>query len=169
MRRRNKLLDGIDWEILEELQANARVSTAELGRRICLSLPAIVERIQKLLDHAAISGFHAHVEPSSVGLPVTAMIRMNTASDVLPRLSVFLRSLPEVVECYRETGTDSFTMKVCVESVEHLQQVIDRLTPFGMTSTSVVLSTIVAGRALDTTVQDWKVRLKAGCQKPNRK
>ncbi len=162
MRNSRRELDSIDWKILGELQAEARVSTAELGRRVSLSPPAVMERIQKLIDHGVISGFHAEVEAAAVGLPITAIIRMSVVGDILPRLSILLQSLPEVVECYRGTGSDSFIMKVCVESVEHLEHLIDRLTPFGMTSTSIVLSTVVARRALDATMQDWKSRLKSG-------
>jgi Lrp/AsnC family transcriptional regulator, leucine-responsive regulatory protein len=164
MLKKHRSLDSIDWRILAELQADARISTAELGRRISLSPPAIVERIQKLLDHGVISGFHAHVDSSSVGLSITAMIRMSVVGDILPRLSILLQSLPEVMECYRGTGSDSFIMKVCAESVEHLEHLIDRLTPFGMTSTSIVLSTVVARRTFDPTIQDWKTRLKPGCR-----
>jgi Lrp/AsnC family leucine-responsive transcriptional regulator len=162
MRKKRKPLDSIDWKILSELQTDARVSTAELGRRISLSPPAIVERTQKLIDRGVISGFHASVDCSSVGLPIAAMIRMSVVGDILPRLSILLQSLPEVVECYRGTGSDSFIMKVCVESVEHLEHLIDRLTPFGMTSTSIVLSTVVARRTIDPTMLDWRPRLKSG-------
>jgi len=52
-------------------------------------------------------------------------------------------------------------MKVCVASVEHLEQLINKLTPFGMTTTSVVLSTVVPRRVIDPTVAEWKTRLKA--------
>jgi Lrp/AsnC family leucine-responsive transcriptional regulator len=162
MRRPRKDLDSIDWKILGELQADARVSTAELGRKVSLSPPAIAERIQKLLDRGVVCGFHARVEPATVGLPVTAIIRLSVVGDILARLSILLQSLPEVVECYRGTGTDSFIMKVSVASVEHLEHLINRLTPFGMTSTSIVLSTVVAPRAFDPTIPDWRTRLKVG-------
>ena len=156
-----KPLDKIDWNILTALQADARVSTAELARKTSLSAPAVAERIQKLRDRGTIRGFHALVDPSAVGLPVTAMIRMSVVGDILPRLAILLQSLPEVVECYRGTGSDSFIMKVCVASVEHLEQLINKLTPFGMTTTSIVLSTVVARRVLDPTIAEWKTRLKA--------
>ncbi len=164
MRKSRKGLDSIDWKILGELQTDVRVSTAELGRKVALSPPAVAERIQKLLDHGVIHGFHARVEPASVGLPVTAIIRMSVVGDILPRLSILLQSLPEVVECYRGTGSDSFIMKVCVASVEHLEHLINRLTPFGMTSTSIVLSTVVAPRGFDPTIPDWHTRLKVGAK-----
>jgi Lrp/AsnC family leucine-responsive transcriptional regulator len=55
--------------------------------------------------------------------------------------------MPEVLECHRGTGADSFTLKVAVESVQHLERLIDKLTPFGTTSTSIVLSTLVKHRS----------------------
>ena len=160
MPKKSKALDKIDWKILTALQADARISTAELARKTSLSAPAVAERMQKLRDHGVIRGFHALVDPSAVGLPVTAMIRMSVVGDILPRLAILLQSLPEVVECHRGTGSDSFIMKVCVASVEHLEQLINRLTPFGMTTTSIVLSTVVARRVLDPTIAEWKPRLK---------
>lgn len=163
-KRKKRDLDSIDWKVLSELQSDARVSAAELGRKISLSAPAISERVQKLLDQGIIRGFHADVDPSSIGLPVTAMIRMSVVGDILPRLSILLQSLPEVVECYRGTGSDSFIMKVCAASVEHLEHLIDRLTPFGMTTTSIVLSTVVPRRPVDPTMADWRTRLKSDQQ-----
>jgi Lrp/AsnC family transcriptional regulator, leucine-responsive regulatory protein len=160
MARKSKPLDKIDWKILAALQDDARVATAELARKTSLSAPAVAERIQKLQDRGIIRGFHAAVDAGAVGLPVTAMIRMSVVGDILPRLAILLQSLPEVVECYRGTGSDSFIMKVCVASVEHLEQLINKLTPFGMTTTSVVLSTVVPRRVLDPTIAEWRARLK---------
>jgi len=54
-----------------------------------------------------------------------------------------------LLECHRATGADSFIMKVAVASVEHLENLIDRLTPFGTTSTSIVLSSPVTGRIVE--------------------
>jgi len=54
----------------------------------------------------------------------------------------------EVLECHRGTGGDSFIMKVAVSSVEHLQEMIDRLTPYGITTTTIVLSSPVKRRVV---------------------
>ena len=59
------------------------------------------------------------------------------------------QSSVEVLECHRGTGGDSFIMKIAVSSVEHLQQVIDRLTPYGITTTTIVLSSPVKRRILE--------------------
>ncbi len=144
-----KLLDEIGWKILRELQENARVSFAELGRRVSLSIPAVTERVRRMEDAGLISGYHAEVNAEKIGLPITAFIRMNIVGDMTPRLTAFLKELPEISECHRGTGGDSFIMKVNVASVHHLERLIDRLLPFGTTTTSIVLSSPVAKRNLE--------------------
>jgi Lrp/AsnC family transcriptional regulator, leucine-responsive regulatory protein len=139
-------LDETGWQILEELQQNGRISFAELGRRVGLTLPAVAERVRKMEDAGIITGFHAEVDPAKIGLPIAAFIRISVVGDVFARVAKAVRDMPEVLECHRGTGADSFTLKVAVESVQHLERVIDELTPFGTTSTSIVLSTLVKNR-----------------------
>lgn len=147
-----KILDEIGWKILRELQENARVSFAELGRRVSLSIPAVTERVRRLEDAGIITGYHAEVDAEKIGLPITAFIRMNIVGDMTPRLTALLKELPEISECHRGTGGDSFIMKVNVASVHHLERLIDRLLPFGTTTTSIVLSSPVAKRKLERPV-----------------
>jgi Lrp/AsnC family leucine-responsive transcriptional regulator len=142
----NSALDRTGWQILEELQQNGRISFAELGRRVGLTLPAVAERVRKMEDAGIITGFHAEVDPARIGLPIAAFIRISVVGDVFARVAKAVRDMPEVLECHRGTGADSFTLKVAVESVQHLERVIDELTPFGTTSTSIVLSTLVKNR-----------------------
>lgn len=144
-----KILDEIGWRILRELQQNARVSFTELGRRVSLSIPAVTERVRRMEDAGVITGYHAEVDAEKIGLPITAFIRMNIVGDMTPRLITLLQELPEISECHRGTGGDSFIMKVNVASVHHLERLIDRLLPFGTTTTSIVLSSPVAKRNLE--------------------
>ncbi|MFY9852989.1 MAG: Lrp/AsnC family transcriptional regulator [Terracidiphilus sp.] len=141
-------LDETNWKIIAELQQNGRISFAELGRRVGLTLPAVAERVRKMEDAGVITGVHAEIDPAKVGLPIAAFIRVSVVGDVLARVNKTVREMPEVLECYRGTGADSFTLKVAAESVEHLESLIDKLTPFGTTSTSIVLSTLVSRRTL---------------------
>ena len=141
-----KLLDQIGWKLLHELQINGRLSYAELGRRVGLTTPAVVERVRRMEEAGIILGFHADVDPIKVGMPITAFIRMSVVGDVFSKIVNTVKNSPEVVECHRGTGADSFIMKVHVRSVEHLESLIDRLTPMGTTSTSIVLSSPVEKR-----------------------
>lgn len=144
-----KLLDERGWQILRELQRNARLPFAELGRRVGLSTPSVAERVHHLEAAGVLKGYRAEVDLAKLGLPILAFIRVNVVGDVLARITALVREMPEVLECHRGTGTDSFTLKVAVATVAHLERVIDRLTPHGTTATSIVLSSPVSTRIVD--------------------
>ena len=137
--------DPISWNILAELQADARLSYAEIGRRVGLSTPAAAERVRRLEESGVIEGYEARINPDRIGLTVAAFIRIRlSGSETLAkRLAELAAQTPEILECHRCTGDESFVLKVRVGSVEHLEKLIDRLTQFGMTSTSLILSSPV--------------------------
>ncbi len=143
------MLDAIDRKILNQLQENSRVSFAELGRRINLTTPAVIERVRKLEDAGVISGYHAEIDMAKVGFPITAFIRMSISGGDYRRIIKVAEQTNEVLECHRGTGGDSFIMKIAVASVEHLQDLIDKLTPYGITTTSIVLSSPVKRRVIE--------------------
>ena len=149
-----KLLDAKGWQILRELQNEGRLSFAELGRRVGLSTPAAAERVKNLEASGIISGYRAEIDLDKVGLPILAVVRMSAVGDVLTRITAAVRDMPEILECHRATGADSFIMKVAVASVEHLEALIDRLTPFGSTSTSIVLSSPVTRNIVERTGEE---------------
>jgi Lrp/AsnC family leucine-responsive transcriptional regulator len=140
------MIDDIDRKILNELQLDARISYAELGRRVGLTTPAVIERVRKLEDSGIVTGYRAEIDTAKVGLPITAFIRMSISGVDYSHIIEVAEESIEVLECHRGTGGDSFIMKVAVSSVEHLQEVIDRLTPYGITTTTIVLSSPVKGR-----------------------
>ena len=143
-----QLLDPTNLRILEELQADARLTMAELGRRISLSPPAVAERVQRLERAGVITGYHAAVDPKAVGYPIAAVVRVRPASRQLHKIPAVARELPEVVECYRITGEDCFFVKLHLRSMEDLEGILDRFVLFGQTTTSIVHSAPVAPRPL---------------------
>ncbi|MFA6954809.1 MAG: Lrp/AsnC family transcriptional regulator [Thermoanaerobaculia bacterium] len=149
-----RVLDAKGWQIIRELQLEGRLSFAELGRRVGLSTPAAAERVKNLEAAGIIRGYRAEIDLDKVGLPILAVIRMSAVGDVLTRITSAVRDMPEVLECHRATGADSFIMKVAVASVEHLEALIDRLTPFGSTSTSIVLSSPVTRNIVERAGQE---------------
>lgn len=144
-----EMLDEIDKKLLSELQDDARTSYAELGRRVGLTTPAVIERIRKLEDAGIVTGYRAEIDTSKVGLPITAFIRMSISGVDYSHIIEVAEVSNEVMECHRGTGGDSFIMKVAVASVEHLQEMIDRLTPYGITTTTIVLSSPVRKRIIN--------------------
>lgn len=149
IRRMQDMTDEIDRKILNELQLNARISYAELGRRVGLTTPAVIERVRKLEDARIITGYRAEIDPAKAGLPITAFIRMSITGVDYSHIIEVAEGSSEVLECHRGAGGDSFIMKVAVATVEHLQEVIDRLTPYGITTTTIVLSSPVKQRLIE--------------------
>jgi Lrp/AsnC family transcriptional regulator, leucine-responsive regulatory protein len=143
------MIDEIDWKILKELQINARITFAELGRRVGLTTPAVIERIRKMEDAGIITGYRVEIETAKVGLPITAFIRMSITGVDYSHIIEVASESTEVLECHRGTGGDSFIMKVAVADVGHLQTLIDKLTPYGITTTSIVLSSPVERRVIE--------------------
>ena len=142
------LIDSTNRRVLAELQADARISLAELGRRVGLSAPAVAERIQRLEQEGVITGYRADVDPRALGFPLQAIVRIRPAPRQIPKVAELARETPEVVECERITGDDCFFMRMNLRSVEHLEEVIDRFVLFGQTTTSIVQSAPVPRRAI---------------------
>jgi Lrp/AsnC family leucine-responsive transcriptional regulator len=145
----NGALDATNLRLLAELQDDARLSLAELGRRVGLSAPAVAERLGRMERDGAIAGYRAEVSPRALGYTLAAVLRMRPAPRQIPKVADIARETPEVVECHRVTGEDCFYMKLHVRSVEHLEEVIDRFTPYGQTTTSIIQSSPVQRRGLE--------------------
>jgi Lrp/AsnC family leucine-responsive transcriptional regulator len=141
----DKLLDATGWQILRELEANARLSFAELGRRVGLSLPAVAERVRKMEDAGIITGYRAQVDPARVGLPIRAFVRIRLEREVdSARLETAMAELPDVLEWHNLTGDDCAIVKVAVSTIPELDRMIQQLKSFGQTTTSIVLSSAPA-------------------------
>jgi Lrp/AsnC family leucine-responsive transcriptional regulator len=142
------LLDEINRRLLEELQRDGRVAFAELGRRVGLSAPAVAERVGRLEREGVITGYRAEVDPRAVGYALAAVVRIRPFARQIHKIPEVAADTPEVVECERITGEDCFLLRLHVRDMEDLEPVLDRFTPFGQTTTSIVHSAPVARRAL---------------------
>jgi Lrp/AsnC family transcriptional regulator, leucine-responsive regulatory protein len=142
------MLDSTNRRLLAELQANARVTQAELARRVGLSSPAVAERLQRLEQQGVICGYRAEIDPAAVGFSLSAIIRVRPAPRQLHKVAELARSLPEIVQCDRITGEDCYLIRAHVRDVHHLEELIDQLAPYGQTTTSIVQSSPVPARGL---------------------
>lgn len=142
-------MDSIDRELLAALQDDARLTYAELGRRVGLSAPAIAERIRRLETSGVINGYHASVDLKRAGYGIVAIVRLSSPLELAVQLERLAVQTPEVLEFHRVTGTEGFVMKVGVTSIEHLDSVVHKFLPYGQTTTSIVLSSPVTWRRIE--------------------
>ncbi|MDD2058055.1 Lrp/AsnC family transcriptional regulator [Pseudomonas sp. GD03860] len=138
----------MDKRLLTELQTDARLSFAELGRRAGLSTPATAERVRKLEERGVLRGYRAEIDSHAIGYPVTAFIRLHVPAQSYAKVLAVLENLPEVREAHHVTGDASFVLKVVAQSLMALETLIASFDAFGSTETSVVLSTRLAVRGL---------------------
>ncbi len=144
----NPLLDEINVQLLEQLQANPRISMSELARRAKLSAPSVTERVQRLEESGVIAGYRLDIDPKALGLPIIAYIRIRPMPGQLTKVAELARATPEVVECHRITGEDCFLLKVYVAQISALETILDKFLAFGQTTSSIVQSSPVPLRPL---------------------
>ena len=139
-------LDAYDTRILAELQADARLSWAELSRRVHLSQPAVTERVRKLESAGVISGYRATVNLAAMGYGIRALVRVGRTDH--QRMVHLIGQTPEIVNAWNITGEDSWALEIAVADVAHLDAVVSQMCLLAETSTSIILRTLREHQAM---------------------
>lgn len=138
-------LDATDLAILDALQQNCKQSLAEIGKRVDLSAPSVVERIKKLEEGGVIRGYEAILDARALGKDVTAFIGVSISHpSAFEPFEKEVERTGDVLECHHVTGQHTLMIKVRTESTETLEGLIDmirRIEGVTRTETMVVLST----------------------------
>lgn len=114
-------LDKFDLAILQELQADGRLTNAELAQRIGLSAAPCWRRVRALEESGYIKGYHAEIDRRKVGLGVLAFVRLDTdraTVDAARQLEDAIRLLPEVVACHYISGNGMFELQVVAQDLD---------------------------------------------------
>jgi DNA-binding Lrp family transcriptional regulator len=148
-------LDKFDIAILRELQADGRLSNAELSARVGLSAAPCWRRVRALEDGGYIKGYRAEIDRHRIGLGVLAFVRLdaerNTAN-VTRQLEEAIRAVPEVISCHYISGTGTFELQVVSRDLNSFSQfardVLLNLPNVKDLHTSFSLGEVKAGGAL---------------------
>lgn len=133
-------MDGTYWAILGTLQIDGRISFSELGRQVHMSAPAVAERVRRLEEAGVIDGFHANVKSARLGWTVRAFVLMACHGPRCVLRDPEVLTWAEVVSMDRVTGAACSVLRVRARSIDHFEDVIDRLSAFGQPSSMMVLS-----------------------------
>ncbi len=131
------MLDEIDQLIVYELQNDARLSYAELGRRVHLSPPAVTERVQRLIEQGIIKSYQADINPESLGWNVVALIQLEVEGRYKSLIPDIAQKIPEVIEFHRVTGEKCFILKVVAQSMTHLSEINAQFAPYAQITTNI--------------------------------
>jgi DNA-binding Lrp family transcriptional regulator len=114
-------LDRIDRLILKSLQEDGRMTNVELARRASISAPPCLRRVRALEESGVIAGYHADIDPPSLGFGVTIFAQVGLSSQAEHDLKAFeelVDSWPQVRECYMLAGETDFLLKIVAEDWE---------------------------------------------------
>ena len=139
-------LDPTDHAIIAQLQADGRMSVAQLAREVSLSASATAERVRRLTDGGVITGYSITVDPEALGYSVTAFVRLAYPSGNYKPFHDLVATTPEIVEAHHVTGADCFIIKVHARSMRDLERITGRLATLGGITTNVVYSSPVPSR-----------------------
>ena len=142
-------LDEIDRALLNLLQKNARMTLKDLGEAVCLSSPAVSNRMERLEHMGYISGYHATVNPNLLGLYTKAFISLEVAPVEKKKFYPYIKKCKNVVECNCVTGDYSMLLEVIFTTTQELDLFIGELQRFGRTKTLIVFSTSVEHRGIE--------------------
>ncbi|KFZ77157.1 ArsR family transcriptional regulator [Amycolatopsis sp. MJM2582] len=141
-------LDDLDWQLLELLQSDGRLTYSELGRRVSLSAPAVTERVRRLEEKGIITGYSASVDLTKLGLPIEAMVRAKVRSLDTSRFRETILALPQVLDADHVTGDECWLVRVACRNTAELEELVERMQRYGETTTSLVFSSPVRRRAV---------------------
>ena len=140
------LLDDKDRKMLAYLQEDARISNAELARRIDLSPPGLQKRLRRLENRGIIDRYVTLLNREAVGFDMLCFIQVTMRRhepQAITRFRLLVQDMPEVLECYSVTGEFDYLLKIAVRNRKHLERfLMEDLTPVaGMDTirTSLVL------------------------------
>ena len=146
-------IDSLNWNILNLLQQNARISNAAIGRKVGISSPAVSERIKKMEDAGLILGYKTLVSPFSADYQLKAIITLRAFMGKLKPFLTKVKTYDQVINCYRITGNENIVMEVVLKNQKQLEGFIDELIVYGETKTQIVLSHVVAHNPIKSLVQ----------------
>ncbi|MFT7243945.1 MAG: Lrp/AsnC family leucine-responsive transcriptional regulator [Candidatus Azotimanducaceae bacterium] len=135
-------MSGLDWQILQALQDNARVTVLDLSAQLNRSRSSITEHIRRPQDIGVIDGFSIRIEEEKLGVGTSAFVRLQADSSQHRLIVDTVNQIPEVAECHVLTGSDLLMMRVVARDMPHLRDLVDRFTEWGATSTDVIFSSV---------------------------
>lgn len=148
-------MDQLDRRILTCLSENARISVAELARRVGLSKTPTAARIRALEKEGVILGYRVALSPRKLGLPQVSFVQIkldDTRAKALEAFNAAARAIPEIEECHMIAGGFDYLLKVRSRDMEDYRRVmgetISTLPHVASTSTFVAMEAVVEQGAL---------------------
>lgn len=147
-------MDGIDRDILRELQNDGRLSNQELAQRVGLTPSPCMRRVRQLEQDGVIQGYRAVIDPEAVGRSFEVLVSIEVKRDreVVEAFEAGLQEIPDVIEAYRLFGSPGCLLRIAVADLRAYERLwIEKLTTLsGVTevNSQIVMKRIKEPRGL---------------------
>lgn len=148
-------LDSYDLKILKGLQADGRISNADLAEQAHLSPSACLRRLRLLEQRGIIEGYTVIVNHAAVGKPTNVFVEISLSSqseECLDQFEEAVKSCPEIIECHLMSGTSDYLLRLAAASAEDYERIhrrhLSRLPHVGRLHSSFTLRTIIRNSGL---------------------
>ena len=141
-------MDVTDYNIIEILQKNGRISMKELGEMVALSPPAVAERVKRLEEDDIITGYKAVINKKKLGKNIDMFINVAMRVDKQEKFLNLVRENDNLIECYHVTGPYCMIVKANLSDMADLEGLIGKLQVFGDTQTYIILSNPIENKIL---------------------
>ncbi|MEN8041001.1 MAG: Lrp/AsnC family transcriptional regulator [Actinomycetota bacterium] len=142
-------MDDLDRKIIARLTEDGRIPYSRIADECDVATTTVHQRVKRLTDNGVITGTRVRVDWEAIGLPVTAVISVESpAGGPLTEIAKSLETIPYVQNCFAVTGEFDLLLTVRAKSSEHLGELLDEIRSHapGRSRTLVVLNTHFEGR-----------------------
>ena len=124
MSKENYILDNVDYAILNCLKENARMTSSEIGKKINLSVSAVIERIKKLEKNQIIQGYTVSINQAKMGNGLIAIMEVSLEHPkYYDAFADMIQHNPNIQSCYYRTGEFDFILNIYTDSADSLEKI----------------------------------------------
>lgn len=134
-------MDELDSKIIHLMMQNARMPVKEIAQRVNLTSPAVSSRIHRMEQEGVIGGYTVRLHQPGEDARVQALIFVQTAGAEREEFLQLVQSEPQILQCYRVTGSYNFIVKASCAGIDALEHLLNRLQKLGSTNTQIILGT----------------------------
>ncbi len=120
------MFDRLDLAVLSQLEADGRLSYAELGERVGLSKSPCWKRVQALEAQGVIQGYGARIDPQALGLTTLAFVQVTVSFDRHQAFEDAVTAYPAVLSCYATVGATDYLLHIVMPSMAGLDDFLRR-------------------------------------------
>ena len=129
-------MDELDSKIIQLMMRNARMPVKEIAKQVNLTSPAVSSRIHRMEQEGIIGGYTVRENNR-----VQALISIQTAASERDHFLKMIQGEPQILQCYRVTGSYNFIVKVSCPGIDALEHLLTHLQKMGNTNTQIILAT----------------------------